>query len=88
MSEKTIAIVGGGPAGLFCAYKLLEKGHRVDLYDHSTELAKKFLIAGNGGLNLTHSEPLEDFSKKYGPNVKKTHTHLISKFFNSNVGLS
>ena len=79
MSEKTIAIVGGGPAGLFCAYKLIEKGHRVDLYDHSTGLAKKFLIAGNGGLNLTHSEPLEDFSKKYGPN-EVYFKELLSEF--------
>ena len=61
-----VAIVGGGPGGLFSAYLLLQKGHEVDLYDHSSGLAKKFLIAGNGGLNLTHSEDLELFATRYG----------------------
>lgn len=66
MNKDVIAIVGGGPAGLFCAHQLLKKGVKVDLYDHSSGLAKKFLIAGNGGLNLTHSEDLDSFSKRYG----------------------
>lgn len=64
--NKTISIIGAGPAGLFSAYLLLKKGFKVDLYDHSSGVGKKFLVAGNGGLNLTHSEPLDDFCKKYG----------------------
>lgn len=61
-----IIIVGAGPAGLFCAYQLLKRGHRVDLYDQQTGVGKKFLVAGNGGLNLTHSEDLEIFCSRYG----------------------
>lgn len=65
LKKKHIDIIGAGPSGLFAAYLLLEKGHRVDLYDHSSGVGKKFLVAGNGGLNLTHSDSLEYFSKKY-----------------------
>jgi len=64
--KRKITIVGAGPAGLFSAYILLEKGFEVDLYDHSGGPAKKFLIAGNGGLNLTHSEDLDLFCRRYG----------------------
>lgn len=76
---KNITIVGGGPAGLFCAYLLLKEGHHVDLYDHSSGLGKKFLIAGNGGLNLTHSEELEAFATKYTDN-EKLFSELINDF--------
>lgn len=64
--ERKVTIIGAGPAGLFSAYILLEKGFQVDLYDHSGGAAKKFLIAGNGGLNLTHSEELDVFCSRYG----------------------
>jgi len=58
-----IIIVGGGPAGLFSAYQLLKRGYKVDLFDQMSGVGKKFLIAGDGGLNLTHSEGIEKFSK-------------------------
>ena len=65
MKEKVV-IVGAGPAGLFCAFLLLRHGFEVELYDQSSGPGKKFLVAGNGGLNLTHSEVLSSFSKRYG----------------------
>lgn len=61
-----IAIVGGGPAGLFAAEILLEAGHRVVLFDRMPSLGRKFLMAGRGGLNLTHAEPLPRFLERYG----------------------
>ncbi len=63
---KSIIIVGAGPAGLFCSFELLKRGFKVALYDQQSGPGKKFLVAGNGGLNLTHSEDLEYFCQKYG----------------------
>jgi uncharacterized flavoprotein (TIGR03862 family) len=62
-----VAIVGGGPAGLFAAEGLAEAGIAVDLFDRMPSLGRKFLMAGRGGLNLTHSEPLEPFLARYAP---------------------
>ncbi len=61
-----IAIIGGGPAGLMAAEQLAKAGLSVTVYDHKPSLARKFLMAGRGGLNLTHSEPLENFMQRYG----------------------
>ena len=61
-----IAIIGGGPAGLMAAETALAGGARVDLYDAMASVGRKFLLAGKGGLNLTHSEPLECFLARYG----------------------
>ncbi len=63
---KTISIIGAGPAGLMAAEKLAERGLSVSVYDHRPSPARKFLMAGRGGLNITHSEPLEDFMARYG----------------------
>lgn len=61
-----IAIIGAGPAGLIAAQMLAARGARVTVYDRMASPARKFLFAGRGGLNLTHSEPLEAFLPRYG----------------------
>ena len=61
-----IVIVGGGPAGLMAAETALASGARVALYDAMASVGRKFLLAGKGGLNLTHSEPREIFLARYG----------------------
>lgn len=66
-SSRDIAVIGGGPAGLAAAEMLAEAGHRVTLYERMPSVGRKFLIAGRGGLNLTHSEPLESFHRRYHP---------------------
>jgi uncharacterized flavoprotein (TIGR03862 family) len=63
---ETIAIIGGGPAGLIAAQRLAEAGRRVTVYDRMPTVGRKFLMAGRGGLNLTHSEPLDRFITRYG----------------------
>jgi len=62
----TIAVVGGGPAGLRAAEILAEAGCAVTLFDQKPSVGRKLLLAGRGGLNLTHSEPASQFLKKYG----------------------
>jgi uncharacterized flavoprotein (TIGR03862 family) len=61
-----IAVVGAGPAGLIAAETLAAAGHRVTVYDHMASAGRKFLMAGRGGLNLTHSEPFDAFLARYG----------------------
>ena len=65
-SESAIAIIGGGPAGLMAAEVLSSKGLQVDLYDAMASVGRKFLLAGKGGLNLTHSESADRFVTRYG----------------------
>ena len=62
-----IAVIGAGPAGLCAAEVLAQAGHPVTVYDRMPSVGRKFLIAGRGGLNLTHSEPLPDFLARYQP---------------------
>ncbi len=68
MQDRTeIAVVGGGPAGLAAAEVLASAGRHVTIYDRMPSLGRKFLMAGRGGLNLTHSEPLPAFLARYHP---------------------
>jgi len=64
-SAKQCVIIGGGPAGLMAAEQLTQAGHKVDLYDAMPTVGRKFLLAGLGGLNITHSEPYEAFCQRY-----------------------
>ncbi|MDI7775111.1 TIGR03862 family flavoprotein [Asticcacaulis sp. EMRT-3] len=64
--NKTIAIIGAGPSGLMAAEILSASGCRVTVYDRMPSPARKFLMAGRGGLNLTHSEAFERFVTRYG----------------------
>jgi uncharacterized flavoprotein (TIGR03862 family) len=61
-----VTVVGSGPAGLAAAEVLAEGGAKVTIIDHHASPARKFLLAGRGGLNLTHSEPLEQLLTRYG----------------------
>ncbi len=63
--EDTVAVIGGGPAGLMAAEVLLAAGRRVVLYDAMPSLGRKFLLAGKGGLNLTHAEPWDVFVTRF-----------------------
>src|SRR5690606_21626594 len=61
----TLAVVGGGPAGLMAAEVACAAGVEVDLFECKGSVGRKFLIAGKGGLNLTHSEPMPGFARRY-----------------------
>jgi uncharacterized flavoprotein (TIGR03862 family) len=65
-TPQTIAIIGAGPAGLMAADVLSAAGLKVTVYDRMPSVARKLLIAGRGGLNLTHSEPLDRLKARYG----------------------
>ncbi|MEI6161268.1 MAG: TIGR03862 family flavoprotein, partial [Roseococcus sp.] len=64
---RPFAVIGAGPAGLMAAETLATAGREVVIFDQMAAPARKFLLAGRGGLNLTHSEPLERFLTRYGP---------------------
>jgi uncharacterized flavoprotein (TIGR03862 family) len=66
LSSSRVAVVGGGPAGLMAAEVLAGGGVQVDVYDAMPSVARKFLLAGKGGMNITHSEPYADFVARYG----------------------
>lgn len=77
----TVAIVGAGPAGLAAAERLAaEPGVTVTLYDRMPTPARKFLLAGRGGLNLTHSEPIDRFLPRYGGSAEALVADAIRAF--------
>lgn len=61
-----VAVIGGGPAGLMAAECARAAGAEVDLFDQMASVGRKLLIAGKGGLNLTHSEPFDAFVERFG----------------------
>src|SRR6202166_2319844 len=66
LSKTQVAVIGAGPAGLMAAEVLASGGAGVTVYDAMPSAGRKLLMAGRGGLNLTHSEPLPEFLKRYG----------------------
>lgn len=67
MSKQNITIIGGGPASLMLACSLDASKFNISIYEKNTALGRKFLVAGKGGFNLTHSENLEQFVERYHP---------------------
>jgi uncharacterized flavoprotein (TIGR03862 family) len=63
---KKIAVIGGGPAGLMAAQSASGQGHEVHVYERKASVGRKFLIAGRGGMNLSHSEAFEPFCARFG----------------------
>jgi uncharacterized flavoprotein (TIGR03862 family) len=74
-----VAVIGAGPAGLMAAEVLAQGGATVTVYDAMPSAGRKLLMAGRGGLNLTHSEPLPEFLKRYGEAMPQL-TPAISAF--------
>jgi uncharacterized flavoprotein (TIGR03862 family) len=72
----TLAIIGGGPAGLMAAETARAAGVSVDLYEAKGSVGRKFLIAGKGGMNLTHSEPRPGFDARYRERTVQVGTWL------------
>lgn len=66
MHTTRVAIIGGGPAGLMAAQALAESGIAADVYDAMPSVGRKFLLAGRGGMNITHAEDYSTFVTRYG----------------------
>ena len=64
-SSKWVAVIGAGPAGLMAAETMVDKGLEVHVYEAKPSAGRKFLMAGRGGLNITHSEPFDAFVGRY-----------------------
>ncbi|SIT95640.1 hypothetical protein SAMN05660493_00291 [Epilithonimonas bovis DSM 19482] len=80
--DNQIIIIGAGPAGLMAAQTLAEKGCKVQIFEQNKAAARKFLVAGHGGFNLTHSEELETFIQKYdAPEIQ----NIVKSFDNKSV---
>lgn len=79
-----VAIIGGGPAGLMAADVLSSEGYDVQLFDAMPSVGRKFLLAGRGGLNLTHAEAMPAFMSRYGGCAEELST-AIAQFDNEAV---
>ena len=82
--NKKIVIIGAGPAGLMAAQEAIRSGCQVSVYDAMPTAGRKFLLAGKGGLNLTHSEAFELFLSRYGAQAEVLRP-LLKQFGSSEV---
>ena len=73
-----VAVIGAGPAGLMAAETLALAGHSVQVFEAKPSAGRKFLMAGRGGLNITHSEPAERFNARYGARAPEFATMLAA----------
>ena len=78
---KKVIVVGGGPAGLMAADVLSAAGVEVHVYDAMPSVGRKFLLAGKGGLNLTHAEPAAIFASRYG--ARRTQIEALLRGFDA-----
>lgn len=78
-ATRSIVIIGGGPAGLRAAEVARANGARVVVCDSQRSVGRKFLLAGRGGLNLTHGEPVENFPARYGDEPERWQ-ELLTEF--------
>ena len=78
-----VAVIGGGPAGLMAAQVLQDAGIAVHVFDAMPSVGRKFLLAGKGGLNLTHSEGADTFAGRYG--ARRDAIELVLRDFDASV---
>ena len=71
-----IAVIGGGPAGLMAAQAAADGGARVELFDAMPSVGRKFLLAGRGGMNITHAEGYQSFVSRYGRQAHRVQAAL------------
>lgn len=83
MSKKTITIIGGGPASMMLACSLDSSKYDISIYEKNAALGRKFLVAGKGGFNLTHSEEFQQFANRYTP--ADFITPFLSHFSNTDL---
>lgn len=79
LRNRRIAVIGGGPAGLMAAETIARAGAAVTLFERMPSVGRKLLMAGRGGLNLTHSEPADRFHARYGA-AAAWMAHLLAAF--------
>ncbi len=77
--QKSVAVIGGGPAGLMAAEMLAQGGVRVEVFDAMPSVGRKFLMAGKGGMNITHAEDFELFLSRYG--ASRSHIEPLLRAF-------
>ncbi len=79
-APSTVTVIGAGPAGLMAAERLASAGLRVTVHERMPSVGRKFLLAGRGGLNLTHSEPMEPFIDRYDAPARERVAEWLKSF--------